>query len=184
MIQRKSYITNILCVVCLIVTGIQWFSPSIAEMLDLVPASRESFVNGNYLSMITSGFMHADLLHLVTNVLSLYAVGDFLEQRMSKPKYLFVYFGGIICANLGFIMFSTSPVVGASGAIFAVLGGLLAFAMYEKQDNLKSWIFGTLALNIFVAFTSPTIAWEAHLFGFIFGFVVCEIFIQVDKVRA
>ena len=81
----------------------------------------------DYLRIITSIFLHGGLLHLVFNMYSLYIIGPQLESFFGKVKYIIIYLISGICGNLLSMLFlsDTHVSVGASGAIFGLLGALV-----------------------------------------------------------
>jgi len=97
--------------------------------------SSDSFAKGRYLNVVTAMFMHANILHLVGNMLVLYFVGSAIEKNIGKFVYLWVYFLSGVIANLGVILLpligSTVTVVGASAAISGLIG-LGAFKLSGK----------------------------------------------------
>ncbi len=97
--------------------------------------SSDSFAKGDYLNVITAMFMHANILHIVGNMLVLFFVGRAIEQNLGKLTYLLVYFLSGIIANLGVLLLpfigSSATVVGASAAISGLIG-LGAFKLSGK----------------------------------------------------
>ena len=97
--------------------------------------SSDSFAKGDYLNAITAMFMHANILHIVGNMLVLFFVGRSIEQNLGKLTYLLVYFLSGIIANLGVLLLpfigSSATVVGASAAISGLIG-LGAFKLSGK----------------------------------------------------
>ena len=88
-------------------------------------------------TLVTSAFMHGGLAHLVSNMIFLLVFGDNVEDRMGHIGYLFFYLGGAVVASLLhglFEMGSQTPMVGASGAVSAVLGAYIL--MFPRQQVL------------------------------------------------
>lgn len=97
--------------------------------------SSNSFAKGNYISLITAMFVHANIPHIVGNMLVLFFVGRTLEKYISVFLYLLVYFLSGLIANLGVLLLpligTSATVVGASAAISGLIG-LGAFKLSGK----------------------------------------------------
>ncbi|SDO58308.1 Membrane associated serine protease, rhomboid family [Nakamurella panacisegetis] len=128
--------------------------------------------SGQVWRLFTSGFLHASVIHIALNMLSLYFVGVALEGLLGRGRFVTVYvlslLGGSACA-----MLLSSPLafgVGASGAIFGVLGGLVVVFKRYRFD-LRQLIL-VLAINIYASFQISGVSWEAHLGGLVVGLAV------------
>ena len=76
-----------------------------------------------YYRLLTAGFIHIDLLHIGSNMLVLYFVGRMLEPAIGRLRFVSIYFVGLFAGSLGALLLSPNdPTVGASGAIFAIMG--------------------------------------------------------------
>nr|MBO2500658.1 rhomboid family intramembrane serine protease [Acidimicrobiia bacterium] len=139
------------------------------------------------LSILTSMFLHGGLAHLFGNLLFLWIFGNNIEDHMGHLRYLVFYLlGGVVATGAHVILNldSTIPMVGASGAIAAVMGAYLVwfpdapvrtavfFFFISIVDIRAKWLLGFWFVSQF--FTSPNsgIAWAAHVGGFIFGVIV------------
>lgn len=99
--------------------------------------SRESFFAGNYAVAATHMFLHANLLHLVVNMIALFAFGLPVEQQEGPLMLIAIYFVTGICAALLFSLVNPYAAVGASGAVF----GLLAFVALTKPFEFSFFPF-------------------------------------------
>jgi membrane associated rhomboid family serine protease len=131
---------------------------------------------GQWWRIFTSAFLHAGLLHITLNMISLYVLGRFIEAIAGSWRMLFVYVLSMIASGLGVIYFSApnAPTLGASGAIFGLFGALFAIGfklgkpgMQLVRDNL-----GILLLNLVMTFAIPGISKAAHVAGLIAGFII------------
>ncbi len=132
-------------------------------------------IYNEYYRLITGGFLHANLLHLVVNCYSLYVIGSQLESFLGKFKYLIVYFFSLFIASLMSITFSTYPSIGASGAIFGLMGSLLYFGYHYRVylgSVLKSQIIPLILVNLFFGFMASGIDNFSHIGGLIGGFLI------------
>lgn len=122
--------------------------------------------------LITAGFMHADLMHLFCNMYSLSILGPELESFIGRKKFTFIYFISLLTGNLLATISSVSWCVGASGAIFGLLGGLLYFGYYYRiylGGALKQQIIPVIVINLFISFLIPSISVSGHIGGLVGG---------------
>ncbi len=144
-------------------------------------------------SPITYGFLHADGYHLLLNMFFLLAFGTAVARRVAWPVFLALYAVGAIISAFFWMAFNgdaTTPLVGASGALSAAAGALVRMSVAPKLPPdprypimpVKTAIIFALfwvGMNFFFAVSAVTVsfgignvAWEAHIGGFIFGFMV------------
>jgi membrane associated rhomboid family serine protease len=125
--------------------------------------------NGDYWRLITAAFLHYGPFHLILNMLGLYWFGSLLEQRIGSGRFLLLYLVSGLAGSAGALVASpTNPTVGASGAIFGILGAGLVL---EQQ---RDYVFGGSALGVIVAnlvltFFWPGISIGGHIGGLIGG---------------
>lgn len=135
-------------------------------------------IQGQYWRFITPIFLHADITHLLVNCYSLNAVGNTVERIYGHTKFLIVYLiAGFMGSLLSFI-FSINNAVGASGAIFGLLGALLYFGV-EHPKLFKAFfgrsIFIILAINLGYGYMNKSIDNFGHIGGLIGGFLASGI---------
>lgn len=132
---------------------------------------------GEYWRLFTSMFLHFGLAHLLNNMVLLFFLGDYMERFLGKVRYLILYLGGGILGNI-FSYWSElqqgRQVVsaGASGAIFAVLGGLVVLLLIHRgrlEDLSLPRVLLMAALSLYVGFRSAGVDGFAHLGGFLGG---------------
>lgn len=131
-------------------------------------------IKGEYWRFVTPIFLHANLVHLLVNCYSLYAVGIFVEKIFGHFRFTLVYFIAGIIGNIASFACLASPGVGASGAIFGLLGAMLYFGI-EKPALFKNY-FGSSIVTIIIAnlaygFSNSGIDNFAHIGGLIGGFL-------------
>lgn len=156
------------------------------EVLYLMGAKHNSAIllRGQYYRLVTSMFLHGGIIYLLFNMYALYILGDFTEKIYGVKKYLLIYFLSGITASLFSLYLSPVMSVGASGAIFGLLGSALVFAYYEKERIGKALITNIIViilLNIVIGLSLPNIDISAHLGGFLAG-VVLGIFFRKYKI--
>lgn len=140
----------------------------------LIPAA--VLQNGQWWRIVTGAFLHAGLLHIGVNMMSLWFLGRFIELALGSWRMLLVYMVSLVASGLGVVFFSNPLVatVGASGAIFGLFGALFAigFKLGKPGMELVRANVGILVLNLIITFTVPQISWQAHLAGLLAGFVL------------
>ncbi len=134
--------------------------------------------------LFTSMFMHGDLNHLISNMFGLLIFGTYIEQSLSKIKYLFIYVISGLIGNLFTLLLYPRNVIsfGASGAIFGIIG-VVAVIIYIEGDKFFL-LLATLYLLYFIASSfAPGINLWAHLFGLASGsiFAFVNHFIEVKN---
>lgn len=130
---------------------------------------------GQYYRLFTSAFIHGGLLHLVVNMYSLYIVGSQVESYMGKFKFCIIYLFSALAGSLLSITVSSYASVGASGAIFGLLGSLLYFGYHYRVylgNVLRSQIIPLIIVNLLLGFMVPGIDNFAHIGGLIGGLLM------------
>ena len=135
----------------------------------------ELIAQGQYYRLISCMFLHGGIVHLGVNMYSLYAIGPMVEKVYGKAKYIAIYFIAGICSSIFSYIFSTSVSIGASGAIFGLLGAVLVFAIKSKGKTGNAFIRSILSvifINIFIGMTLPNIDNFAHVGGLLGGMLI------------
>lgn len=140
---------------------------------------------GEYFRLFTAMFLHGGIVHIGFNMYALKSLGDLSERIYGTKKFLAIYFLGGLTGSYFSYIFSDTISVGASGAIFALLGGALIYAYKEKNRIGKEFfieILKVIGINIFIGLTLPNIDNYGHLGGLIGGAIVAFImYFQRDK---
>jgi rhomboid protease GluP len=126
---------------------------------------------GEYWRLVTSMFLHGGILHLALNAWALYQLGTLFELLLGSSRMLLVYFVTGVAGSLASAWFTKTPSVGASGAIFGLLGALIAFLLRRRgaltpqgKSILMQLVFWA-AINVFFGFSDAQIDNSAHLGG-------------------
>jgi membrane associated rhomboid family serine protease len=128
--------------------------------------------HGEWWRMLSPAFLHYGPFHLAINMYSLYFAGSLLEQVIGRWRFALLYFGSGIAGSAGAIWLSPNNVtVGASGAIFGVLGGLFVL---ERQRHIATGgqVAGLIVLNLVFTFLVPGISVGGHVGGLFAGAVL------------
>ncbi len=94
--------------------------------------------HGEYYRLVTSMFLHGGIVHLLFNMYAIYILGDFIERFYGAKKYLAIYFVSGVVASIFSLYFSPVMGVGASGAIFGLLGAALVLLIMKKIGLVKA----------------------------------------------
>lgn len=164
-----------------IVFLLQLTVPEFEKPLMLVPA----LLLTRPWTIITYMFLHGGFGHLLFNMIALFFFGPRLESRLGSPNFLILYAVSGITGGLLSLVFSSSAIIGASGAIFGVL---LGFAMFWPRDQILIWgilpiearwlVAGMTVLALMGGFagSGSGVAHFAHLGGFVGGFLSLKFF--------
>ena len=135
---------------------------------------------GDFYRLITGIFLHADILHLGFNMYSLYVIGSQIESFFGKTKFILIYlFSGLMGSLLSILLNGNIPSIGASGAIFGLLGSMLYFGYYYRVylgNTLTSQIVPIILVNLLIGFTTSGIDNFGHIGGLIGGFLITMAF--------
>src|SRR5215212_5751375 len=138
----------------------------------LIPAL---VAQGEWWRLITSVFLHSGIAHLGFNMLALYFLGSFTEEAFGRSRFFALYLLSGISGGLAYLYFGAfdRPAVGASGAIFGLLGGVLGYALrqgtFSWQNPLIRQLLILTALNLYFGFSVPNISNTAHIGGLVGG---------------
>lgn len=139
-----------------------------------------------YWRYISAMFLHGDIYHIVYNMLFLWVFGAGVEKRFSGFTYLGIYFLSGITGGIVSQMFSEPNVVavGASGAIYGLLGALIAISMTNKEKLIQNrsknlWLF--FLIGIIMSVNSENIDVMAHIGGFIGGIVITALLVVITR---
>ncbi len=129
--------------------------------------SARAVAQGDWWRLLTAGFLHANPMHIGMNMFALWSLGRGLEPIMGHTDFTITYFGCLFAGSLGVVL-SPNSAIGASGAIFGLLG-LLAMMYASRGIPLgQSGLLGVLIINAGISFL-PFVSWQGHLGGFIGG---------------
>lgn len=135
-------------------------------------------------TIVTNMFVHAGLWHFLGNMLMLYFFGSYLLGLVGEIKFLLVYFAGGLLANVAFLFLGSDfvTVVGASGALYAVMG-----VMAVMRPRLKVYLWFMIPVDLWIVVVvgmliiSPGVAWQAHLGGLALGLAAGYFFRKKER---
>ena len=178
-----TYILIGICTLLYIITGLK--SGNMIDMDLNVLYEYGGLVNYKMLNkdpmelyrLVTALFLHGGILHLLCNMFSLYIIGREIENFFGRAKYITIFILSGVIGNLLSMCFLQEHVItiGASGAIFGLLGALLCFGYYYRvylSAAMRSEIIPIIVLNLLIGFSTPGINSVAHIGGLIGGVLV------------
>ena len=147
------------------------------ELVELFGNNYELVQSGQIYRLFTCMFVHSDTMHILLNMYALYTIGPVVERYYGKGKYLFIYIISGLLGSVfsGVFMSANSISIGASGAIFGLLGSICYFTYYYRatlQGILRGSIIPVIVINLIIGFLSPSIDLSAHIGGLIGGILV------------
>jgi len=170
--SKLPYITVTLIIINILIYLITVLTGSVNNFVNYAPAVR----GGEYYRLLTAIFLHGNLLHLGFNMYALYIIGSQLESVLGRTKFLIIYLlSGLSGSLFSMIFLGNGASLGASGAIFGLMGALVYFGWHYRVylgNVVKTQILPIIALNLFIGFAIPGIDNFAHIGGLIGGTTV------------
>lgn len=166
---KKIVVTYVLMAICTLVYILQILFPSLTTL----GAVNGSLVrSGQVYRLVTGMFMHGSIWHLLCNMYSLYVIGCATENYFGKKKFLLIYLVSGIIGSMFSCIFNTGWSLGASGAIFGLMGALCYFGYFYRLymgKALYSEIIPVIILNLALSLIVSNIDFYAHIGGLIGG---------------
>jgi membrane associated rhomboid family serine protease len=138
---------------------------------------------GEYWQLLTSMFTHLSITHIGFNMLALWVLGPQLELAIGRTRFLALYLLSGLAGSVT-VLWLSSPIVltlGASGAIFGLMGALLVLAVKVRGDvrSLLFWI----GINFVITVAVAQISWQGHLGGFVGGLLLGAAIVYAPRQR-
>ena len=139
-------------------------------------------VGDEWWRIFTSGFLHHGIAHIGFNMLFLWLLGNRMEKDLGASRFFFLYFGALVGGACGALLMDPNAVtVGASGAVFGLMGGALVGKRLFGNLARESGLMGLLLLNILISFVVPGISIGGHLGGLAGGAIVVSAYSAINK---
>jgi membrane associated rhomboid family serine protease len=144
-----------------------------------------AIVDGHqYWRLVTSGFLHDGLLHILFNMFFLWIIGPQLETAIGSFNFAVVYFVSLLAGSFGALLFQPDiPTLGASGALFGLLGALMVVAHDRGISIWRSGLGPILVINIVFSLAVRNISIGGHLGGFVGGLIAGWLVVQISQRR-
>jgi membrane associated rhomboid family serine protease len=127
--------------------------------------------NGGWWRLVTTMFLHASVLHIAFNMFALWFIGRPVEQYLGTARYIGLYLVSGLAGSAGALVQSPGVTVGASGAIFGILGAMLIIE-WQVTGRLAGNAMTLIVINLAFSFAIPGISWGGHVGGLIGGILV------------
>ncbi|WP_261795832.1 rhomboid family intramembrane serine protease [Mobilicoccus massiliensis] len=181
----RPIVTFVIAGLCTLVYALQRFDPTVTNLGDF------SAVAG-YVQpwrFLTAAFLHSPdtISHLLFNMMSLYAMGQFLEPFLGRARFVALYLLSALGGSVGYLLLLPAldysdqasrmawfgGMVGASGAVFGLFTAV--FLVLRRVGSSVGGMVVLLAINLALPFFYPNIAWQAHLGGAVVGLVTAAL---------
>ena len=175
--NKKPVITYGIIALCLLAYFIPYLlAGDLGSSISLLyGAIHKSFLQSFELwRLLTYAFLHGNMIHIFCNMYSLSVIGVEAESRFGKTRFLIIYLLSALGAGLLSALLGDYLAVGASGAIFGILGAMLYFGSRFRlylRESINSRIMPVIIINLFIGFIVPNIDVYGHLGGLIVGYL-------------
>jgi len=167
-------------------TGIRdqlWLVPSCrVDGIAVCGPAQPTVADGAYWQLVTSYFTHLAFWHIGFNMLALYVLGPQLEGLFGRSRFLALYLLSGLFGSLAVYWLSPvgTPTIGASGAIFGLMGAMLVVAV-KVRSNIQG-LLGLLLVNaVITVIGAGYISWQGHLGGFIGGVLIALVLVYAPR---
>ena len=126
--------------------------------------------HGEWWRIVSSGFLHANLLHVAMNCLVLYQLGQILEPLLGRARFALVYAVSMLGGSFGALLVEPEAfTVGASGAVFGLMGVMIAIVRSRGVNIFDTSLGGLVMMNLVITFLVPGISVGGHVGGLVAG---------------
>src|SRR3954447_22936825 len=127
-------------------------------------------IDHEYYRLVTSGFLHAGFIHIAFNMYLLWILGQMLEPALGGVRFAAIYVTALLAGSFGALLVEPNSVtVGASGAVFGLMGARFVELGARGIDPFEAGIGGLILINLAISFVIPGIAWGGDIGGLIGG---------------
>ena len=146
---------------------------------------REALAGGHdqYWRLLTSAFLHENIVHIGFNMYQLYLLGMMLEPAIGSVRFAAIYIASLFAGSFGVVFATANPSLGASGAIFGLMGAAVVELRARGLSVQQSGIGGLIVINLILSFTLANISVGAHVGGLIGGFIAAYAVRTADERR-
>lgn len=187
-LKNRSYITIGITVINILLFLICTFTGDLLYNVGALNAVI-FFYQGEFYRIISCMFLHADMNHLFSNMVIFYFFGDIVEKSIGHLKYVFLYFiagigGGLLSMGYSSLLKNYVDSIGASGAIFGIVGALLWLVITHKGrlgDITLGKVLFLIIYSLYSGFTATNIDNAAHIGGLVMGFLFTFLVVRGAK---
>ena len=137
---------------------------------------------GEWWRLVSGGFLHANLMHIGFNMFLLWLLGSELEPFLGRLRFGLLYVTSLLAGSFGVMLLDPGvPTVGASGAVFGLMGAMVVAQRALGINPWQSGIAGLVALNLVITFAVRSISIGGHVGGLIGGALVALLLIELPR---
>ncbi|MGH2837278.1 MAG: rhomboid family intramembrane serine protease, partial [Thermoleophilaceae bacterium] len=153
-----------------------------SELINDGAVSRPAVADGEIWRLLTAGFLHAGLVHLLFNAFALYVLGTLLEPAIGHLRFAIIYFVSLFAGSFGALLVEPDALtVGASGAIFGLMGAAVVVMRNRGINPMESGIGLWIGINLVFTFAIPGISIGGHLGGLVGGALAAALMFDVGE---
>lgn len=137
---------------------------------------------GEWYRLVTGGFLHSGLIHVGFNMYLLWLLGSALEPALGRVRFGVLYATSLLAGSFGVLLVDpTQLTVGASGAVFGLMGAMIVAQRAVGIDPWRSGIGGLVVINVIITFAVPNISIGGHLGGLVGGLAAGWLLIELPR---
>ena len=180
---RVTYAIIAACVILFLGSGSFGVDSAGGSLVDRLALNANVDLRDQYYRLITGGFLHAGILHILFNMYLLYLLGTMLEPVMGNVRFGVLYFTALLCGSFGALVQTSFNTVGASGAVFGLMGAAAIELRSRGIDPLRSDIGALILFNLVFSFVLSNVSIGGHIGGLIGGVLAALAFEAADRRR-
>jgi membrane associated rhomboid family serine protease len=172
-LRRTNLVTHVLIGinVAVFVAGVGSGLSTKTSVIDRGGLAGPLVAAGDWYRIVSAGFLHANVLHIGFNMWALWILGQLMEPVLGRLRFALVYAVALLAGSLGVLIAEPNAyTVGASGAVFGLMGAAAAAMRSRGINPMSTGIGTTIVLNLLITFTIPGISIGGHIGGLIGGF--------------
>jgi membrane associated rhomboid family serine protease len=165
-----TYVLIAVCVLLFLGSGASLGSGGNTRVFFDLALYGPAVADGDYWRLVTSGFLHSGLLHIGFNMYILYWLGTMLEPSLGHARFLALYLASLISGSFGALVLDPNALtVGASGAVFGLMGAAFVMQRARGIDPMQSGLGPVILFNLVLSFVIANISIGGHIGGLIGG---------------
>ena len=178
------YLNVAVFLLCAVSPGGNLMSNGVSQLQRRLALDGPDVHNGELYRLLTSGFIHYGIVHILFNMVLLYRFGEMLEAALGGIRFASLYAASLLSGSFGALVLSPHALTGgASGAVFGIFGAVAIGLHQRGVDVWQSGVGGLIVVNLVLSFVIPGIAIGGHIGGLVGGFLVGAFMLRVPTTR-
>lgn len=176
---------NVIVFIAEVATGVGLLGGTISgSIIEHGALSRFTVAGGDYWRLVTSGFLHANLIHIGFNMYVLYMLGQMLEPAIGRWRFLLIYFVSLLAGSFGALLLTKNGLtLGASGAVFGLAGAAVMVMRSRGLNVMQSGLPVFIGINLLFTVTISGISIGGHLGGLVGGALAGIVLFDIGERR-